>query len=104
MRIFAYLKGTINYGLKYKNGDSESEVVGFSDADYENDIETQRSTTGYIFRIANGPVSWSSQRQKLVMLSTTESKYVAAATTTKEVMWLHKLLRDIGYVVTSRTK
>lgn len=85
-RIFAFVKGTIDYILKYKSGNSESELIGFSDADYANDIETRRSSTGYIFCIANGSVSWSSQTRKLVVLSTTESEYVAAATATKEAM------------------
>lgn len=96
-RIFAYLKGTISYGIEYKSGGSEAELIGFSDADYASDIETRRSTTGYIFYIANGPVSWSSQRQKMVVLSTTEAEYVAAATATKEAMWLRKLLNDISH-------
>lgn len=56
-RIFAYLKGTINHDIKFKSGDSIKELIGFLDADYANDIETRRSTTGYIFCVANGPVS-----------------------------------------------
>lgn len=100
-RILAYLKGTIDYGIEYKNGGSKFGLVGFSDADYASDIETRRSTTGYIFFLANGPVS--SQRQKLVTLSTTESEYVAAAAATREAMWLRKLLRDIGYLIENET-
>lgn len=95
-RIFAYLKGTIDNGIEYRSGGSERELIGFSDADYASDVETRRSTTGYVFCMANGPVSWSSQRQKLVVLSTTESEYVAAATATREAMWLRNLLKDIG--------
>lgn len=96
-RIFAYLKGTKNYGLKYKSGGSKKELIGFSDADYANDVETRRSTTGYIFCTANGLVSWSSQKQMLVVLSTTEAEYVVAATATKEGIWLRKLVSDLGY-------
>ena len=55
-RIFAYLKGTKDYRLEYKSGGSEQDLVGFSDADYANDVETRRSTTGYIFCMANGPI------------------------------------------------
>lgn len=71
-RIVKYLKGTLDLGIRYGSGKSLLQVVGYSDADYANDIETRRSTTGYVFMLVNGPVTWSSQRQKLVTLSTTE--------------------------------
>ena len=56
-RIFSYLKGTAEYGIKYVGGGSKSELVGFCDADYAGDIETRRSTTGYVFCLTNGAVS-----------------------------------------------
>ena len=95
-RIFAYLQGTIDYGIKYVSGGSEAMLIGFSDADYAGDVETRRSTTGYVFCLSNGAVTWSSQRQRLVTLSTTEAEYVAASTAAREVVWLRRLLSDIG--------
>jgi len=77
-RIFAYLSGTSKFAIKFCGGGSELELIGYSDADYAGDMETRRSTTGYLFELVNGLVTWSSQRQKLVTLSTTESEYVAA--------------------------
>jgi len=56
-RIFAYLQGTSDYGIKYGSGGSEAALIGFSDADYAGDIETRRSTTGYVFCFANGAVT-----------------------------------------------
>lgn len=97
-RIFAYLKGTSGYGIKYQRSETASDLVGFSDADYAGDLETRRSTTGYIFQLAGGPITWASQRQKLVTLSTTESEYVAASAASREAIWLRKLLSDIGYL------
>ncbi|KAL6419525.1 hypothetical protein ACFW04_013784 [Cataglyphis niger] len=79
--IIKYLKGTIDVGIY---------------ANYANDIETRKSTTGYVFILAGRPVTWSSQRQKLVTLSTTEAENVATATAAKEIVWLRKLLNDIG--------
>ena len=95
-QIFAYLKGTSNYGIEYANGGSKAELIGFSDADYAENIETRRSRTGYVFCLANGAITWSSKRQRLVTLSTTESQYVAASTSAREVVWIRKLLSDIG--------
>lgn len=95
-KILAYLNGTIHYGIVYRSGGSDSGLIGFSDADFAGDLKTRRSTTGYVFYLSNGPVTWSSQRQKLVTLSTTESEYVAAEATSREVLWLRGLLKSIN--------
>lgn len=95
-RIIRYLKGTTNVGIKYKSDGNVLKLSGYSDADFANGVETRRSTTGYVFTLAGGPVTWSSQRQKLVTLSTTEAEYVASASAAKEAIWLRKLLSDIG--------
>lgn len=94
-RIFKYLKTTPHFGTKYKKGDTPL-LVGFSDSDFASDIITRRSTTGYVIKIGNGVVTWASQRQHSVSLSTTEAEYVAAAQVTKEILWLQYLLEDIG--------
>ncbi|XP_039301913.1 secreted RxLR effector protein 161-like [Solenopsis invicta] len=86
-RVFAYLIDSANVGIKYRRNKSKNELVGYTDADYASDLETLRSTTGYVFCMTNRPVTWSCQRQKLVTLSTTESEYVAAATAAKELIW-----------------
>ncbi|XP_071573806.1 uncharacterized protein [Temnothorax nylanderi] len=96
-RIFAYLVTTISVGKEYSAFDNKLELVGFSDADYAGDIETRRSTTGYVFILANGAVTWSSQRQKLVSMSTTESEYIAASCAAREFVWLRNLLNGIGH-------
>lgn len=96
-RIMRYLKGTSNLGISYRRGGSNLDLVGYSDADFANDLETRRSTTGYVFELANGPITWCSQRQKTVMLSTTTAEYIAASEATKEAIWLRLLLHDIGH-------
>ncbi|UYV70226.1 hypothetical protein LAZ67_7002240 [Cordylochernes scorpioides] len=72
------------------------ELTGYSDSDYARDIDSRKSTTGYIFMLNHGAVSWSSQKQSTVALSTTESEYIAACAATKEMVWLRRLLKDIG--------
>ncbi|XP_039315491.1 secreted RxLR effector protein 161-like [Solenopsis invicta] len=94
-RIFAYLVGTKDRGILYKSTGNELELVGYCDADFAGDIEMRRSTSGYVFMFANGVISWSSQRQKTVSLSTTESEYVAAAAAVREGVWLRMLCEDI---------
>lgn len=84
-------------GIEYRAEGSMTELKGYSDADFASDVETRRSTTGYAFRMANGIVTWASQRQKLVSLSTTESEYIAAATASREAVWLRTLLTGMGH-------
>lgn len=55
-RIFKYLNGTINYGLLYLNGD-DLQLTAYSDADHAGDLETRRSTTGYVFKFGSGTIS-----------------------------------------------
>ena len=93
-RIIKYLNGTINYSIKYESSCSYN-LVGYADADYAGDSQTRRSTTGYIFKLCNGPVTWASKLQRSVALSTTEAEYVAASNATKECIWLQQLLSDI---------
>ena len=50
--------------------------------------EDQRAISGYAFLINGGAVSWSSKRQEIVSLSTTESEYVATMHGMKEALWL----------------
>lgn len=92
--IFKYLKGTINYGLLYFNS-KKLRLTGYSDADHAGDIETRRSTTGYVFFLGDGTISWSSERQKSVSISTMEAEYMAASEATKELVWLKRLLNEL---------
>lgn len=94
-RILKYLAGSVNFGILYQASENNFFLIGFSDSDFAGDVETRRSTSGFVFCLAGGAVTWSSQRQKLVTLSSTEAEYVAAASATKEAVWLRKLWNDL---------
>lgn len=93
-RILKYVKSTIDYGIKFDSHVS-LDLDGFSDADYAGDKVTRRSTSGHVFLFGSGVISWCSERQKSVSLSTTESEYIAASGGVKELVWLQRLLREI---------
>ncbi|KAJ9551903.1 hypothetical protein OSB04_015948, partial [Centaurea solstitialis] len=72
------LKGTINLGIFYKRNGSDI-LTGYSDSDYAGDLDSRKSTSGYAFFLSNAAIAWSSKRQPIVTLSTTEAEFVAAA-------------------------
>ena len=92
--VVRYLAGTAQYGLNFGGGDSGLE--GYCDADYAGDLDTRRSTTGYVFILHGGAISWSSKRQATVAASTSEAEYIAAAQAVKEALWLRNLLKDLA--------
>lgn len=93
-RIFKYLKGTTNFGLKFER-DQEKHICVYSDADYAGDTETRRSTTGVIVKYGSGSISWSSHKQQAVALSTTEAEYMAASHAAKEIIWMKTLFGEM---------
>ena len=73
-RIFRYLCGTSDYGLCYQGRpglERMLDIHGFVDADWAGDLDQIRSTSGYVFSLFGGIVSWMSKRQSVVTLSTT---------------------------------
>ncbi len=93
-RILRYVKNTLDHGIMYKKG-GDVKLVGYCDADYAGDHDTRRSTTGYLFMLGYGAVSWCSKRQPTVSLSTTEAEYRAAAMAAQESTWLKQLLENL---------
>ncbi|KAJ9533036.1 hypothetical protein QJQ45_018125 [Haematococcus lacustris] len=90
--VLSFVKGTAGHGLLL--GESTA-LQGYCDADYAGDIDTRRSTTGYVFTMGGTAVSWSSRLQPTVAAATAEAEYMAAAAAVKEALWLSKLLRDL---------
>lgn len=76
-RILCYLQGTTTFGILYKRGGSH-ELIGFTDNDYAGSMEDRRSTSGYVFMLSGTVVTWSSRKQLIVTLNTTEDKFIAA--------------------------
>lgn len=94
-RIIRYAKETAAYGIVYDGHNTDGLII-YSDSDYATDPDTRRSTSGYVTVLTGGAVSWMSQRQRIVALSTTEAEYVAASDATKEAIWICRLLESVG--------
>ena len=95
-RIFRYLKGTMEFGLFFKKGE-KSDLIGFTDSDYAGDQDDRRSTSGFVFMLDSGAVSWSSKKQPIVTLSTTEAEFVAATSCACQAIWLKKILEELHF-------
>eukprot|EP00253_Pinus_taeda_P032794 PITA_32794 len=90
-RVFRYLRGTSDYGLCYQGRPGLDRVLhirSFVDADWAGDLDQRRSTSGYVFNLFGGAVSWMSKKQSVVALSTTKTEYMAATHASKEAVWL----------------
>jgi hypothetical protein len=91
-RVFRYLKGTRDLWLTF--GGVKTDLKGWADADGSM-AEDRHAISGYAFIIDGGAVSWSSKRQEIISLSTTESEYMAATHAAKEALWLRSLIGQI---------
>ena len=72
----------------------EKALVSYTDTDGSMD-EDCKAISGYAFLIDGSAISWSSKKQEIVLLSMTESEYVAATHTTKEALWLRSLIAEV---------
>ena len=95
-RILRYLRGTSNYRLVYKNDHEKGVLICYSDADHGGDLSTGRSTSGVLCLYSGAPISWMSQRQASVAISTTEAEIVAASEAAREIIWIKRLLTELG--------
>eukprot|EP00253_Pinus_taeda_P031669 PITA_31669 len=85
--------GYVHYYLGIEVDDFH--LIGYSDSDFDGDKETGASTSGYAMSLRAGVVFWRSRKQSVLGDSRTEVEYVAAAETTKEIVWLRKILEDL---------
>nr|AAZ28936.1 polyprotein [Phanerochaete chrysosporium RP-78] len=92
-RVYAYLKGTRDLSLVLGGDARDGPLVGYTDADGMS-TEGRQAVSGYAFLIG-GAVSWSSKRQEIVALSTSEAEYVALTHAAKEALWLRNYLHEV---------
>lgn len=95
-RVLRYLNGTRSLGITYGLNE-DTTLLGYTDADWGQDVNDRKSVSGYVFLISGGAISWSSKKQTSVALSTMEAEYVALAHATKDAIWIRSLLVDLGF-------
>jgi hypothetical protein len=95
-RIMRYLKGTASYGIHYSGYPRVLE--GYSDSNWISDADEIKATSGYVFTLGGGAVSWKSCKQTILTRSTMEAELTALDTATVEAEWLRQLLMDLPVV------
>jgi ribonuclease HI len=89
--------------ITYQGSPSPNEPIGYSDASFATDPDDRKSTSGYVFILANGPISWQSNKQSTVALSTMEAEYIALSEAAKEAKFLRHLISTINKPITGPT-
>ena len=95
LRVLIYLRGTAQRGIKFSGDDLN--LSGYSDADWAGDLDSRRSTTGYVIYAAGGPIAWQSKLQTTIAVSTMEAEYMAAFGAIQELIWTKGVLSEMKF-------
>jgi hypothetical protein len=110
-RALRYLNKTIDVGITYggyQNPAIEEAIkhdqasrngliglFGFTDSDWAGDKDSRKSTSGFLFTLYGGAISWKSTKQSVVATSSTEAEYIACSEAAKEALWIRRMLKEI---------
>lgn len=108
--IFRYLVGTIGVGICYgqREGaegfsnlskEARGQIHGYVDADLRKNVDIRRSTTGFVFSLFGGPVSWRLCLQPIMALFTTEAEYIGIIEAAKKALWLKGMMLKMGLML-----
>lgn len=92
-------KGTMNFGLINRKDEQNNVVIGYSDSDLDGNIEDRNSTGGMVFNLNKSLITWNSQKQRCVALSSCEAEFMAATAASCQAIWLRKLLSQISGLI-----
>ena len=95
-RILSFVQGTRTHGIFYK-ANSDLELIGFTDSDWAGDSTDRKSTSGYVFILIEGPISWSCKKQSAIALSSTKAEYRGVVNAETQCLWLPGLLGECGF-------
>ncbi|RVW30939.1 Retrovirus-related Pol polyprotein from transposon TNT 1-94 [Vitis vinifera] len=93
-KVMRYLQGTKDYKLMYRRT-SNLEVVGYSDSDFAGCVDSRKSTSGYIFILASGAISWRSVKQTMTATSTMEAEFISCFEATSHGVWLKSFISGL---------
>ena len=68
-----------------------------TDSDWASDHSGRKSQSGYFLKLAGGAILWMLRAQKTIALSSTEAEYMVLSDCSRQVVWMHTLLGELGY-------
>nr|GEY43201.1 ribonuclease H-like domain, reverse transcriptase, RNA-dependent DNA polymerase [Tanacetum cinerariifolium] len=95
-QILRYVKETKDYGITYKHNGG-NKIYGYNDSSYGVNSQEGKRTTGIIFYYGESPISWSTQKQATVALSSCESEFIAVTAAAIQALWLKRLLSKLTH-------
>ncbi|KAH0724932.1 hypothetical protein KY284_000797 [Solanum tuberosum] len=95
-RVLRYVAGTTDFGIWYSKAPN-LRLVGFTDSDYIGCLDDRKNTFRNYFGFGSRVVTWSSKKQEIVALSTSETEYTTTSLAVQQALWLRKLLEDFNY-------
>ncbi|GJZ35139.1 hypothetical protein Tco_0580956 [Tanacetum coccineum] len=99
--ILKYLRNTKDMFLVYGgNPSTELRIECYCDAGFETDRDDTKSQTRYVFVLNGGAVDWKSSKQSTIVMSATESEYIATSEAAMEAVWIRKFISGLGIVPT----
>jgi hypothetical protein len=93
LKLLGYVKYTQNLKLNL-SAISNTNLIGYTDADFANNKDDRTSMGGMILFVDRVPISWRSNKQKSVCLSSMESEFVALTDASKELVWFQRILQE----------
>ncbi|KAJ2921950.1 hypothetical protein H1R20_g15144, partial [Candolleomyces eurysporus] len=96
--LFQYLKGSMDYKLTYSGKDTSVVFDIYCDASHGDCLDFGHSTGRYLTVTGGGAIGWSSKLQLIVVLTSTEAEYIAATKAAKEILWMHNILHEFGFL------
>jgi hypothetical protein len=75
--VLSYVKATLDYSLSFNQ--KELQLQGYTDADSQGDLDSRKSTSGYLFTFSGGAISWRSKDRDSVAMSSMEAEYISAS-------------------------
>ena len=92
---------TMDYRILYKSA-TPIKLEGYIDADWAGYKADRRSSSRFVFSLGSGAIPWTSKKQQTVALSSTEAEYRGAAVVACQVVWLKRILKDLGVPIKYR--
>jgi len=96
--VLSYLLGTVDMRLCYDGANGDG-LHGYSDSSLGDQSDDRHSTSGYVFLLGNGAISWSSRKQQTPAQNTTEAEYMAMTDAANQAKWYRSFLPELGYTI-----